>query len=227
VEFLRSDGSHAVASESNRLEYRWIRQHFKEEMAPDQNVVESTPSRPGYVFVIPWELHCPGGVNQVVTNLYNEMLLGGDMEPLIMVTTWSAFRPVEAVIDARDTVHLRLWSPGERRPIVGLLTWLLTSPVWVFDLLRFCRIHRVAAFNFHFPSLSVFPIAVLRSLGLYRGALIISFHGSDLRNARGKGRIHDALWRFVLRSASAIVACSKALAADVREFATDWISTVS
>ena len=131
-------------------------------MTPDQNVIESTPSRPGYVFVVPWDLHYPGGVNQVVINLHHEMLLAGEMEPLIMVTRWSAFRPVETVIDARRTVYVRLWSPGERRPIVGLLTWLLASPVWLFDMLRFCRLHRVSAFNFHFPSLSVFPIAVLR-----------------------------------------------------------------
>jgi glycosyltransferase involved in cell wall biosynthesis len=188
-------------------------------MTPDQNVIESIPSRPSYVFVLPWDLHHAGGVNQVVINLHDEMLLAGEIEPIIMVNRWSAFRPVETVIDARRTVYVRLWSPGERRPIVGLLTWVLESPVWIFDVLRFCRLHRVSAFNFHFPGLSVFPIALSRSLRLYRGALIISFHGSDLRNARETGRIERALWSFVLRSATAIVACSKAFAADVREFA--------
>jgi len=52
-----------------------------------------------------------------------------------------------------------------------------------------------------------------------RGALIISFHGADLRDARGVGRIERALWRFVLHSATAIVACSKAFATEVSEFA--------
>jgi glycosyltransferase involved in cell wall biosynthesis len=77
----------------------------------------------------------------------------------------------------------------------------------------------VIAFNFHFPGLSVLPIALLRFLRLYRGALILSFHGADLRNAREAGRIERALWRFVLRSATDIIACSKAFASDVREFA--------
>jgi glycosyltransferase involved in cell wall biosynthesis len=189
-------------------------------MTPDQKLVESTPPRPSYVFVLPWDLHHTGGVNQVVINLHNEMLLAGEIEPLIMVSRWSAFRPVETVTDARRTVYLRLWSPWtERGSIVDLLKWVLASPVWIFDMLRFCRLHRVSAFNFHFPGLSVFPIALLRFLRLYRGALIISFHGTDLRNARGAGRVDDAMWRFVLHSATAIVACSKALAGDVREFA--------
>jgi glycosyltransferase involved in cell wall biosynthesis len=148
------------------------------------------------------------------------MLLAGEMQPLVMVTKWSAFRPVETVIDGRRTVYLRQWSPSaELRSIVGLVKWVLTSPVWIFDMLLFCRRYRVSAFNFHFPGLSAFPIAVLRFLRLYRGALILSFHGSDLRNARGAGRFEHALWRFVLHSATAIVACSKALAADLREFA--------
>jgi glycosyltransferase involved in cell wall biosynthesis len=146
------------------------------------------------------------------------MVSAGEMEPLVMISSWSAFRPVETVVDARRMVYLRLWSP-EGGSIVGLVKWVLGSPVWTLDILRFCRRHRVIAFNFHFPGLSVLPIALLRFLRLYRGALILSFHGADLRNAREAGRIERALWRFVLRSATDIIACSKAFASDVREFA--------
>lgn len=196
-------------------------------MAPKQIVVDSIPSLPSYVFVLPWDLDLTGGVNQVVMNLHREMLLGGEMQPLVMVSRWSAFRPVETVIDERRTVYLRLWSPWtEGGSIVGLLKWVLASPVWISDLLRFCRLHRVLAFNFHFAGLSAFPIALLRFFRLYRGALIISFHGADLRNARGAGRIERTLWRFVLHSATAIVACSKAFAEDVREFAGEAARSV-
>jgi glycosyltransferase involved in cell wall biosynthesis len=189
-------------------------------MTPNQDVIESIPTRPSYVFVLPWDPDQTGGVNQVVINLHREMLVAEEMEPLIMVTRWSAFRPVEAVIDGRRTVYLRLWCPWTQGgSVVGLAKWILTSPVWIFDVLRFCRLHRVSTFNFHFAVLSAFPIAVLRFLRLYRGELIISFHGADLRSAMEAGRIEHALWMFVLHSATAIVACSKALAADVREFA--------
>ena len=189
-------------------------------MRRGQNAVESTSPLPTYVFILPWDLHHLGGVNQVVINLYDEVLAAGEMNPLIMVNRWSAFRPVEAVVDGRPTVYLRLSSPwNDRRPVLGLVKWIVVYPVWIFDTLRFCRTYGVTTFNFHFPGLDVFPIALLRFLRLYRGALILSFHGSDLRNARGKGRIENALWRFVLRSATAIVACSQALATSVREFA--------
>jgi glycosyltransferase involved in cell wall biosynthesis len=189
-------------------------------MTPDQYGTESVSTRPGYVFVLPWDLQRTGGVNQVVVNLHREMSIAGELEPLILVTDWSAFRPVETVIDGRPTVRLRLWSPWkEGGSTIGFLKWAVESPVWIFDLLRFCRLRRVKAFNFHFAVLNAFPIAVLRFLRLYRGELIISFHGSDLRNAKNAGRIEQILWRFVFRSATAIVACSKGLAAEVRDFA--------
>ena len=189
-------------------------------MRRGQNAVETTSARPTYVFVLPWDLHHLGGVNQVVLNLYGEVLSAGEMQPLIMVNEWSAFRPEETVIEGRPTVYFRLSSPwADRRPILGLVKWLIASPVWIFDTLRFVRRHKVSTFNFHFPGLGVFPIALLRFLRLYRGALILSFHGSDLRNAIGKSRVENALWRFVLRSATAIVTPSQALAAAVRKFA--------
>lgn len=191
-------------------------------MTPDQpvNVVQSMPPRPGYVFILPWELNIPGGVNNVVLNLYRQMAMGGELQPLIMVSKWSALRPIERLIDGRPTVYLRLWPPWtDRGSIAGLLKCVVASPMWIIDLLRFCRRHRVLAFNFHFAGLGAFPIALLRFLRLYRGALVISFHGLDLRNAQQTGRIERALWRFVLRYATAIVACSKAFAADVSAFA--------
>jgi glycosyltransferase involved in cell wall biosynthesis len=179
------------------------------------------------VFVLPWELDHVGGVNQVVINLYREMILGGEIQPIILVNRWSAFRPIETVIDGRCTVYLRLFSPfAGDSAVVGFLKWLFASPVWIFDILRFCRRHRVSAFNFHYPSLSALSIALLRFLRLYRGALVLSFHGADLREVVAFGRIERALWRFVLSVTTAIVACSKALAAEIREFAGAPAQTV-
>lgn len=175
---------------------------------------------PSYVFVLPWDLHHTGGVNQVVMNLYREMLSDGEMQPLLMVSKWSAFRPLEEVIDGRRTIYARLWSPWSKGgSIVSLLKWIVESPIYLTNLLRLCWRYRILVFNFHYPSINAFPIALLRFFHLYRGALIISFHGTDLRSARKAGRIERALWRFVLHSATAVVACSKAFAADVSEFA--------
>ena len=187
---------------------------------PSPEVGNASSRQAGYVFVLPWDLHHTGGVNQVVINLHREMLLAGEIKPLILVSKWSAFRPVEEVVDGHRTVYVRLWPLWTKRgSIFGLLKCVLASPVWIFDLLRLCRRHRVLAINFHFPGPHAFPIALLRLLRLYRGALIVSFHGADLRDAKGVGRIERVVWKFVLRSATAIVACSKAFALEVSEFA--------
>ncbi|MGH8626204.1 MAG: glycosyltransferase family 4 protein, partial [Gammaproteobacteria bacterium] len=176
--------------------------------------------RPSYVFIVPWDLHHPGGVNQVVINLYREMLQDGEMEPLVMVKEWSALSPIEQVTDGFRTFHMRLWAPwSERGTILSTLKWFVAAPFYLASLLWFCRRYRVVAFNFHYPTLDVFPIALLQFFGLYRGTLILSFHGADLREAKRDGYVGRLLWRFVLARATAIVACSEAFALRVREFA--------
>ena len=60
--------------------------------------------KPGYAFVVPWELDLAGGVNQVVANLYRQMLDAGELEPLIVVERWSAIRPLEENVDGRRIV---------------------------------------------------------------------------------------------------------------------------
>jgi glycosyltransferase involved in cell wall biosynthesis len=173
-----------------------------------------------YVIVAPWSPDYGGGVNEVVLNLYREIGRAGQLTPLIMLSERSPFRPVERLVDGRRTVYLRLISPwSSARPLTRLVKWFLTAPLALVTLLWFCRKHRVAAFNFHYPSLDAFPIALLRRAGLFHGALILSFHGSDLQELLGAGRLERWFWRFLLRQASAVVACSQALAAEVRRFA--------
>jgi hypothetical protein len=90
-------------------------------------------------------------VNEVVINLYRETLLAGEMQPMVMVGEWAAFRPIEGLSDGHRTVYFRLWVPWtETGSILGLLKWLLASPLYLGGLLRFCRRHRVAAFNFQY-----------------------------------------------------------------------------
>jgi glycosyltransferase involved in cell wall biosynthesis len=176
--------------------------------------------RPAYVLAVPWSLNHPGGVTEVVLNLYRQLALSGEMQPLVLVSDWRAFRPVELSIEGRQTVFLRLSSPwSEWGSVLGLMKWTVAAPLYLAGLLRLLRRHRVLAFNFHYPNLGVFPIALLRFLRLYHGALILSFHGLDLQSARSGGRTQRALWRFVLRNATAIVACSQAFSLEIAEFA--------
>jgi len=179
-------------------------------------------SRASWVFAVPWELQLPGGVNQVVMQLFRKMRAAADLWPLLVVASWSPLLPVEKVVDGYPITFMALRAPWlEEGSILAPLKWMALAPLQLFVLLRMLRRQRVAAFNFHYPSLAVFPIALLRWLGLYRGALILSFHGSDLRSAQESDRIGRLLWRFVLRRTTAVVATSQRFAQEVRAFVGD------
>ena len=169
--------------------------------------------KPAYAFVLPWEPSGPGGVNQVVINLYRQVDEAGEFEPLIIVNDWSARRPVETVVDGRRTIYLR--SPWPDASSIGFLRWLASSPVHLVDLWRISRKHRIAAFNPHFPSLSCFGIALLRWAGIVRASLIVSFHGVDLTKLRTALPLERAAWRFIFGQSTAVVACSRAFADEV------------
>ena len=174
------------------------------------------------MFVVPWDVRLPGGVNQVVLNLFRQMRAAKELRPLLVVGGWSPLRPVETVIDGRPITFMALRPPWlEDGSILAPIKWLALAPLQLFTLMRLVRRQRVAAFNFHYPSLAAFPVALLRWLRLYRGALILSFHGSDLRPARHSDRIGRLLWRFVLRRTTAVVATSLAFAQDAVAFVGD------
>lgn len=188
-------------------------------LAATQEIPDATSTKPSSVLVVPWDVHHAGGVNQVVINLYRETFLAGEMKPIVMVNEWSAIRPIESVIDGRLTVHLRMWTPwSEQGSISWLFKWIVSSPVFLTDLYRFCRRQNVMVFNFQSPSLGAFPIALLRFLRFYAGDIILTFQGFDLRHAQTGGPIERWLWKFLFYNATAVVGCSRGFAADVRKF---------
>ena len=38
--------------------------------------------------------------------------------------------------------------------------------------------------HFHLPTLDAHPLALLKRLGLWKGKIVLSFHGSDVGNVR-------------------------------------------
>ena len=175
-------------------------------------------SKLGYLFFVPWDLDHPGGVNQVVANLHDEMARAGEFAPLILVNEWAAARAVEKRVNGRLTIYFRLTSPWPDGTLLGLCKWLVMSPMMFVGLWRICRRHRVKVFNVHYPTLTAFPVAVLRALRLYRGKLLLSFHGLDLAWAARSQPVDRSLWRFVLRQSDAAVACSSAFGDEVERF---------
>lgn len=189
-----------------------------EDSRPARGVNSEGSPRASFVFVSPWDLRSPGGVIEVVANLFREVEDSGEFEPILLVSHWSARRPRELTVDGRRTIYFRLSSPWTGNTVWGFCKWLIASPLLFFDLWRLCRRLRVAVFNVHYPSLGCFAIAMLRAMKVYRGRLILSFHGMDLTWARESRGIEAWAWRFVLRHSDATVACSAAFGREMSQF---------
>ncbi|HEV8448919.1 MAG TPA: glycosyltransferase family 4 protein [Gemmatimonadaceae bacterium] len=182
----------------------------------DPDVTQAHPPRPKptYALVLPWDPTGPGGVNQVVVNLYRQIAEAGEFEPLLIVNRWSARRPIETMVDGRRTIYIRSpWAEGARW---GFVKWLVSAPRHLADMWRIARRNRVVAFNAHYPSLGAFGIALLRWAKLFRGSLILSFHGMDITEIRAGRGLEPRAWRFVFDRATAMVACSRAFGEEVK-----------
>lgn len=177
-------------------------------------------SRPTYLLVLPWDLrHDNGGVNQVVRALYDGIERDGRMRPLTLVLSWDAARPVEERDSAdRSIVRLRLMSfPTGTSVLTGLLRYMLRLPGELRRLSRFVKDYGVEVVNCHYIGASDPLWTIARVLGLYRGRLILSIHGLDIRSLARRRGLARVFWRGVLRRADAIVACSEGLATETMQ----------
>ena len=169
-------------------------------------------TKPTWLFVIPWDLHDAAGVNQAVINLFHECERSGRYRPLVLIPDWSATEPRYETESGCRVVRLRI------RPLQlsakGLLTWPFLAPFELSRLRRLLRDEAVQIVNWHYPSESTFPFALLRLLRLMPQRLILSFHGADLPSfAPG---LRGAIGALIIREASAATACSESLATSVR-----------
>ncbi len=65
---------------------------------------------------------------------------------------------------------------------------------------------------------------IMRKLGLFNGALILSFHGLDVEAVRSHGVFGKLLWRYLLNNSDRIVTCSADLATRLK-LAAPYITT--
>lgn len=183
-------------------------------------MVMTTVNAGTYLFILPWEIHHPGGVNQVVTNLYHTLSREGGYQPLLMVDDWHQPAPAFKMDGAFTTVVLRLRAPWDpNRPVRGLLSFLAAMPGSLRMLASLLREQRVSVVNPHYPTLSACLFALLKRLGMFRGRLVLSFHGLDIAEATRSRGMERLWWQWLLASADALVACSRSLADAVAAFA--------
>jgi glycosyltransferase involved in cell wall biosynthesis len=167
-----------------------------------------------YWFILPWEPYHPGGVNQVVSNLYRQFEASG-MEPKIWVDRWEdkAFR-----FESQETFKLvfrRLPGPCGDGAVKVFKYWI-ALPLELIRLSIIFKREKVEILNPHYPSASVLSLVILRKLGLFRGKLILSFHGSDFDEVEKASGYPLAVWRRILRGADGIVACSRSMKERIR-----------
>jgi glycosyltransferase involved in cell wall biosynthesis len=175
--------------------------------------------KPGYLFVLPWEPHHAGGVNQVVINLMDEMEAKGRFHPLLLVQSWEDGKARQLDADGRKTFYLRLREPWSLRSSVkSIAGFLLELPSALRQLNRLIKKENIAVVNLHYPTLAGWNFILLKLLGMFSGKIIISVHGLDLQNAqsfRGPARF---LWKMLLKSGDSVVSCSDSLKQSVLSF---------
>ncbi|WP_077033677.1 glycosyltransferase family 4 protein [Pelomonas sp. KK5] len=158
---------------------------------------------PGAIlFVLPWAPAHAGGVTGVVLNLMRHW--DGGLRPRLLVSDWACRRPA----DIDGVTHFRATPLGQASPL-GLAKALLAGPPQLWRLARLLQRSKVRAVNFHYPGGNVLGVALLKRLGIYRGRLILSYHGTDVR--RLEGRLDGWVQRLCLASADAVVVCSPSL----------------
>ena len=155
------------------------------------------------MFLLPWVLTPSGGVNAVVLGLASAMR--ERYEPVFLITGWDAPPPGQ--------MWLKL--PGltsGRRNVLGFLARM--GP----NLRRLRRATRGAvAVNPHFVGLELLPLVLLRWLRLCP-KVILSVHGADIAEAVKSSGWTRTLFTWMLSSADLVVACSHALAEEVKRF---------
>ena len=162
------------------------------------------------LLVLPWSAEHRAGVSVVVKNLavcFEQAAL----RPAVVVSDWAYPRPRRGG-DGAIWFRFALMSGTIEK--AGLKN-VLASPLRLFRIWRLLSSSRAQAVNFHYPSLQALGVALLKRIGLFRGRLLLSFHGTDVR--RPKPGLESRLWATLLDSVDAITACSNFLANRVAE----------
>ena len=177
-------------------------------------------SKPGFLFVLPWSIDFPSGVNEVVRNLYWQVQEKGGFDPSIVINDWNR---TDITTNNESTIirfrFRRPWDTGRR--FRTLVSFLLHFPSDCWRLSSMVRTHHAKVINAHFPDLSALQFVLLKLLGGFRGSIILSFHGLDIQSAIQARGLERIFWKILLRKVDAIVTCSHDLRKEISKFAPE------
>jgi glycosyltransferase involved in cell wall biosynthesis len=183
--------------------------------------------QPGYLFVLPWSIAHPGGVNQVAANLYRQVHGHQFFKPFLLIADWRGRTLSLNHEHGFDTAYYRLRAPsGHEHLAKTMLLFLVTAPFRLLSLWRFLRAKNVEVINPHYPTLDCLNFSLLKFLGLYKGKFVLSFHGADIANAGRSQGWERICWKLLMRSSDAIITCSNNLAGAVAAFMPEIASKV-
>jgi len=169
---------------------------------------------PAQAFVLGWPLNNMGGVNEVVRNLIRQYQSAGEIAPMVIE---AADQPSSYTTDEGTTVigipFPVVYDAG--RPLPSLLKFLVRAPSFLMKLRALCRAYSIEILNPHFIGMEHFSLVLLRRLGLFKGRLFLSFHGSDIRDMIQAKGFERWLFRLLLRGADALIPCSKGLGEEI------------
>jgi glycosyltransferase involved in cell wall biosynthesis len=171
---------------------------------------------PGYLIIAPWQVKAHGGVNGVIQNLVTQMRHSKRVIPLIIQNTWRCRKVEWTLIADTPAASLRLRSPvapeGKLSVLRACLVYVSTFPAVMWSVCRIVKQYDVRVINIHYPGLNAVTFLLMKRLGLFRGLLIASFHGSDLRWGLLLVGINGFLWRKFLRNSDHITVVSQQMA---------------
>jgi glycosyltransferase involved in cell wall biosynthesis len=167
---------------------------------------------------LPWAFGARGGVVHVVQALVRELVEAGH-RVVVLENTGGDFEPVRSV---PPVFKVDLRNPREDvHPWKGLVAFCIRTPRVVWKLWTLCRQYDLDVLNPHFVGLEHLPFVLLKRLGLFRGKLVFSFHGADLREMFQATPLEKRLLRMMLRNADALVCCSEGLREELVLFAPE------
>jgi len=157
------------------------------------------------LLALPWHLCRTGGVNEVVKSLLFRLKESRKYDPVLLVTSNDRDEAWDAS-QVFPTVYEMLPGPFEGRSRLHALgSFLYRLPARMLRLRRLLLQKQIQLVNPHFPHPGLLPFVWLRSLRLWDGAIVLSFHLGDAHIADSTRGVERKLWQYLLGSADQII----------------------
>lgn len=172
-------------------------------------------NKSGWLFVLPWDIDYPGGVNQVVKNMINVFRKNSLVSPELLIDHYPLLHSTRDI--GIPVKHVCLSNPSWAPGYLGLFKYILKLPLAFFTLHNLIS-EEIVCINPHNPTLNVLNFVLYRICGFYKGKLILSFHGSDVLSIKYSAGLTKYLWFFIFRNVDNLVCCSNGLATELSAF---------